>query len=607
MWRGRHDRCEAVFTMTPRDRVMVGGIWGLVGLLLMFGVACWSLSTLSYDVVKAKIDVLSMDGSADPFTGRSFRRLLIAWRVLGSGMILLAALACALRARLQRAAGGLAEAAASFSWGLWQSVRESVRREETVHVWTLVGILSLGMVLRVALVFQPMRYDEAFTFLHFASKPFYVGLAYYEENNHVLHTLLVHVMSSLFGNSPWVIRLPALVAGILVIPAAYLVTRLLYDKHAALLTAGWVAVSSAFIEYSTNARGYSLLCLAFLAILALAHYVRGHRNPFAWTLLIIGSVAGFYTLPTMAYAFGAVITWLILSAMAKDAALPRAILLRQVAVAVLFVGLFVVVCYAPILLANGVGALTKFAPPEPWSVFLVQAQALLLAVWEQWTRDLPGPIRGLSVLGFVVAMMVHRRLARDHVPVVVAAALWCGLLVVAQRVVPLPRHWLSFSPLYVGAASAGVCDLLSRLSPVIARRLSGVVAAAAIVFSGSIGWQVVRSQSVQSVNAAEQFQDAEPIAKFLKRYLQSGDVVIAGVPANAPLEYYFVVHGVPRVYLRSSVGSASRRLLVVAHQPSQQTLRTLLREARVPRDSFGPPEAIRQYPFGTVYELRRNG
>ena len=60
-----------------------------------------------------------------------------------------------------------------------------------------------------------MRFDEAFTFLRFASQPLLEGLTTYAEpNNHLFHTLLVHISTSLFGDQPWAIRLPALLAGV---------------------------------------------------------------------------------------------------------------------------------------------------------------------------------------------------------------------------------------------------------------------------------------------------------------------------------------------------------------------------------------------------------
>ena len=56
-------------------------------------------------------------------------------------------------------------------------------------------------------------------------------------------------------------RLPALIAGILLIPATYLLFRVISNNLAALLSSALVAVSSPLIEFSTNARGYTTVTL----------------------------------------------------------------------------------------------------------------------------------------------------------------------------------------------------------------------------------------------------------------------------------------------------------------------------------------------------------
>ena len=68
------------------------------------------------------------------------------------------------------------------------------------------------------------------------------------------------------GNQPWVLRLPALLGGVLLVPATYALARLLFSPRAAVLSASFVAVSSYLVEYSTNARGYTLQALAFVVL-----------------------------------------------------------------------------------------------------------------------------------------------------------------------------------------------------------------------------------------------------------------------------------------------------------------------------------------------------
>src|SRR6476659_711317 len=112
--------------------------------------------------------------------------------------------------------------------------------------WQLVGLILFviaGTVLRVSLLTRGIHHDEAWTFLHYARVPIRVGLSTYSApNNHLFNTLLVHLSTLIFGNAPWALRLPALIVGALLIPATYLLARVLFvDKAAAVLAAGLTA------------------------------------------------------------------------------------------------------------------------------------------------------------------------------------------------------------------------------------------------------------------------------------------------------------------------------------------------------------------------------
>ena len=106
------------------------------------------------------------------------------------------------------------------------------------------------------------------------------------------------------------IRLPALIAGIATLPLSYVLARRLYNSTAALLTAALVASSSTLVEYSTNARGYSLLVALTIASLLAAARVIETGSQGAWATLALCSILGFYAIPTMAYAFGGVVGWI---------------------------------------------------------------------------------------------------------------------------------------------------------------------------------------------------------------------------------------------------------------------------------------------------------
>src|SRR5207245_4620972 len=58
--------------------------------------------------------------------------------------------------------------------------------------------------------------------IYYASHPLSVALTIYgSPNNHILHSLLMHFAYRMFGSAEWALRLPALLAGIAIVPLTY--------------------------------------------------------------------------------------------------------------------------------------------------------------------------------------------------------------------------------------------------------------------------------------------------------------------------------------------------------------------------------------------------
>ncbi len=175
-------------------------------------------------------------------------------------------------------------------------------------------MMGLAVVYRLEYIYSPLHHDEAYTYVAFAHSFFSAISDYHLPNNHVFHSLLVYFSTSIFGIAPWAVRLPAFMAGVLLIPAVFWLGKThLYDHWTALGAALLVAWLPVLIDYSTNARGYTLLALFTLLTFTLGDIVRKEKNIFAWLLIGLFSALGFFTLPVMLLPFGILFVWLFIS------------------------------------------------------------------------------------------------------------------------------------------------------------------------------------------------------------------------------------------------------------------------------------------------------
>jgi hypothetical protein len=477
----------------------------------------------------------------------------------------------------------------------------------------------MAIVVRLMFLKQPMHYDEAFTFTNYASKPLNIALSDYSApNNHVFHTILVHITYRLLGNQPWITRIPAFFAGVLLVPAVYLAARSLYNKHAALLAAAFVATSVPLIAYSTNARGYGLICLTFLITLALAKYLKRGASRVLWIPFTLFAVLGFYTIPIMLYPLGGIVIWLCLSIAVGNTIPPRLQLLRDIIATSVCIGILTVLCYLPILIRSGPKPLiaNRFVAPQSWVDVITNLPGLIPGLWHEWGAGLPFWVVSLLGVGFVVAILYHWRLSDDRIPIGFAMLVWSATLVLVTRNIPFARVWLFLLPLVLIMASGGLAFLVQ----VAAKRVmseANAVAVLALVLATAMSVHVVYTQVVVDPHFGDTatLRDAPEIATSVKQWLQEGDKILTAIPADAPLEYYLDANQVPRSYLAwpskrptaKPVLAGSVHLFIVVDEDRGQTLKSVFKENKIDPADYSSARPLQRYAYGSVvYEVNRD-
>jgi mannosyltransferase len=139
--------------------------------------------------------------------------------------------------------------------------------------------LLLGLVLLVGAWFRIHNFDrpglwidEYGTWWVIASESYggVAARAWEVQGQSPLYYLIVRGFVDLFGLASWVLRLPSLLLGILVLWLGYVVTRELFrDRRLALMATAALAIHAPLIRYSQEARPYALALALSLASLAL--------------------------------------------------------------------------------------------------------------------------------------------------------------------------------------------------------------------------------------------------------------------------------------------------------------------------------------------------
>jgi hypothetical protein len=498
----------------------------------------------------------------------------------------------------------------------WRELRMrglvSLRRIGSAEWLGITLITILAIAVRWAPLFQPMRYDEAATWIDYASQPLVKSLADYRfPNNHLLHTLLVHASAALFGSEPWALRLPAFVAGILVVPLTWAAGRALYSPSAGLLSATLAATSASLTLYSTNARGYTIICcLTLLAVVTAARLPR-RENVAGWAVLALLGALGMWTIPVMLYPLAGIAVWLWAEARAGDTVIePPAMAARLLWTTVATVSATAVL-YLPVVARNGIALLVgnRFVRPQSRSSFFAELPQFYRDVWADWTRGWPWWVSALVAVGIVIAVVLRGSYARRSVSLAGAAIVAAtGLLLLNGRI-PYVRVWLYLLPLALIAAGGGMTSawrrLATRVPALRSRAASPSVLAGAITVMAIAGTSgLTRSHVVWTADDTGVFPAGRAVAAALLARAGGRDRVVASAPADLPLAYYLRATARGRSLLAASPDSAPR-IWIVVDGARQQDVNVLLRRAEMMTIDFSLPRAVWRSGDATLFVIER--
>ncbi len=344
----------------------------------------------------------------------------------------------------------------------WLSDSKTVIRV-AFFVAGLGGITLLGLAARVIHISDPMRYDESYNYLNYVSQGPWHIITHYVPNNHIFHTLCVWAVGKVAGHSPAALRIPAFVAGLMLIPATGWLAWTLFRRFSvALLSSLAVCCSSALIEYSVNARGYSMLTL--FAVLALQALLRAlHLPEMRWRWIgwgILGA-AGLFTVPVMILPFLAMAASAAITACTVYDGTRRTSILRGIGWGAATCSVLGCIGYLPVVIFGGMEPFIQ--SQEMVHRILGQQVAsssqMIAAMLTLWTRHTSVMLGGLLFLGMAV-FAVRTLRAKEPNRWMVLGVLILPLLVIAVASAPMPaRAWLFALPFLLIVSAQGLDDL----------------------------------------------------------------------------------------------------------------------------------------------------
>lgn len=443
-------------------------------------------------------------------------------------------------------------------------------RTDIKNSWAwLLLVTATGLGVRCYFLAQPMRYDEAFTFLNFVNKPLVDLLSYPYPNNHILHTLLVRISVAVFGSDPVAIRLPALIAGVLVIPLVFLLSRLMSrNPRSGFLASASVAVFPYLVLYDTMARGYSIVLLLSLLLAIVAIRLVEHPSSKLCLPIALFTAFGLLDIPIFIFPAAGIISWVVLGHIRQRYS-AKWILSRVLAPCTVMTIAFTCLFYTPTIIAsNGIEPLisNRYVKGLSWMEFLNRLPDHASDIANDLTRDIPLVVvtAGLLLLALGFYSLARKRRWNSFMFLPMLATVSVVVLF-AKHAIPFARVWIYLIPFTIVFVDIGYSSI-PKSTCLLAR-------GALLVLTWCLAILLMSRNVIASYPDTGCFPEAPVVAAVLSRHISPGDQLVVKVPADAPLYYYMWKRGIP--YERRLPRRTSRFKVFIITKPSKYTLTDL--------------------------------
>lgn len=314
-----------------------------------------------------------------------------------------------------------------------------LKQTSSVHKRFVLVLVVIGAALRVWLAASPITAAEAIAYMDYALRPVGETLSDYSlPVNHIFHTLLTKWSTAIFGTSPVALRLPALIASVVVLPLFYLFVRSMFNRYIALMALALTAASPCLMELSALAHGYSLSWLCLVMALIFGRHLVRENNAVSAVLLGFSCALGMWAVPSSFTAAIMVVLWVLFSVLTKyDRSVSERVAMIGLALLV-FIGATLLL-YLPVVMSHGLDQLFHHATEEErtWKVFSTTYADKVMEFW-LWIVD--PTTWWVAVLGFA-GLVQAAYVSAKYRTMIIALALGAIPIALIQADAGEPWQW----------------------------------------------------------------------------------------------------------------------------------------------------------------------
>ena len=381
--------------------------------------------------------------------------------------------------------------------------------KENLFFWS---IILIAIISRLYFIYDPIRIDEAATFLQYIKGNPLRVFYYSSVNNHIFFTLLVKISTFFTGTSPATLRIISFLSGIISIILTYILCK--EFKQKGLYAAIAMSITPYLIFYSTYARSYTLnLCISLSLCLLAKSFLENKSNIAIFAISILSGI-GLLTVPTMILNITGIYIWIYIN-LIKGKGLKDAFLMY-----LLPIGCLTIICtfifYLPvILLSGGISSITnaKFTESIGLIPTLQGMPSYLTSTLLELTNQIPKPFLILNTIFFVLGIVSYfQKNSFKELTLVPSLMIGGFITLIARSVIGHERSFIYLIPFILVVSDQGFTFLTRNLSKNIFRNFVILILFLGLIFSRNIH----EENLIDNVPLSKIFPEAPRIIKYLE-------------------------------------------------------------------------------------------
>ena len=398
-------------------------------------------------------------------------------------------------------------------WSNWFSADN----KNVVAILIVLILCAIGLYLRFTGLNFSLWHDEVYTMYKYVNKGI-SGVLWdnYTPNNHILYSLVILGLTSVFGFSEFIVRLPALLAGFLAILCIFVIIKNNIGIFASIVFLAFSLFNVEQVDLSTQARGYGFAFFFSALLLYYSYRIVLNQGKYNYAALAVVTVLGVYSYPL--FIVLSVATYLQLLFMTGRW---KFLFISGLAAAVAMV-----ILHLPVLgdfFNYYLDGAQSYGTPLPWHAFITLPVEGMRDVYGGGINQLPFILQGFIVEYLIIFAFVIVGLAlmwKNNKNLVMLIIIPPTVLYIISSLLSIPMvpRFISFISLhYIALLSVGMADSINHLLTYRLKYLNSIASiitalTISLLIAGFTLTAFVRTQEVKAM-PRENFKEAFQVAK----------------------------------------------------------------------------------------------